>query len=375
MSLGKLATVCLLLAAAGCSQPNLVFQKLPWEQADYYCSQGQPVAAVEKKEFCKSDRPLLFDNPSATFPVPILFDESGGTGKGYDRLYVDFDGDGNFLDDPVYTAAKGEGVPDRVYRASVSACFRNVHLVHNRQRKRFAHVQVVLLSYVSGDGTAGEQCVMIPQRWAVGTVTVAGKTLPAALVDRNWNDCVTDPAGLNLKEHPQKFPRGDYLILGIDGEKSLRPGDSYGRGGSARGILTEHLVLNSGVYEVQAEQTAGGVRLELLPAKPPMGKLKLPAGRAVRASVGADGGVRVLGGGGGTATTGPSQASRLVLIGTKTCVLLRNPAEVISVPADTYFVVDDGTRTTFTVEAGKTAEAGKAAQTIFRQPEVDDGRF
>ncbi len=336
---GCIAALALVLA--GCAKPNLVFETFPWAQADYYCIQGQPVYPTEKKDFCRSDRPLLFQDPNATFPVPLLFDESAGTGQGYDTLYVDFDGDSNFLNDPVYKARKEEPVLPVGFGGEVLGYFQDVHIVHNRQRRSLPHVQMVL--YASGSGP--QLCMVVPQRWAVGTVRIAGKDMPAALIDRNWNDQLTDPAGLNPQEYPDRFPRGDYLILAIDAEDRITPGSGsgFGQGGSARGILTEYLVLDSGTYRVQAQQLPGGVSLRLLPAKLPSGKIDL-TGRA---------------------------GQRVLLIGTKTCVMLRAAPKEVSVPADTYIAPLWGSQLTFTVRPGEKAEvAGPTTR-----PAADDGLF
>ena len=334
------------LVGAGCSGGNLTVERMPWSQVDLYCNQSQPVYPTEPKPFCKSKQPLLFDNANATFPVPILFDESGGAGSGYDRLYIDFDKDGDFLDDPVYKATRPDGAPQKVFGQDVVAYFENVHIVRNLRNKRFAHVQVALTSSRLADGSDPWRCTMIPQSWAVGKVKVAGKSIPVALIDRNWNDRVTDAAGLKLSEHPGRYPRGDYLLLGIDGEQDiLPPTSSNGTGGSARGILTEYLVLDSGTYKVQVSQSDAGANLTLTPAEPATGKLKLPD--------------RLVG-------------ARVLLIGTRTCVLLAKGDKEVTVPADTYYAPRVG-NSTCKVEAGKSVEWQVSGTT--RSVPPDDGRF
>jgi len=320
------------LPAEAASVVDLVFEKLPVEFADFFCIQGigPPDIPAEKPAFCRSDRPLLWHNPKSVFPIAILFDESGGTGKGHDTLYIDFDNDGEFLDNPVYKAVpfRGEKGPDG---APVAAYFENVHIPRSGRRGLSAHVQV-FLEHAGGfcgfppSGPQTHNCVIIPQKWAVGSVKVDGVTMPAALIDRDWDDRFVTKKGLNLKEHPQRFARGDYLVLGIDGEKALIPGERFLRqGGSAHGILTDYLVLNSGIYRVQAEQFEEGVRLELIPAELPTGTVNLSV---------------------------QPEDNRLLLIGTKTCVLLSNPGRQITLPADTYYA-PLYYRLLFSVEADK----------------------
>ena len=334
------------LVGAGCSGGDPTFERMPWSQADFYSNQSQPVDLTQPKPFCKSKHPLLFDQANATFPVPILFDESRGTGSGYDRLYIDFDDDGDFLDDPVYRATRPDYAPQRAMDQDVVAYFENVYIVNNRRHKRLAHVQVALSSSRSEDGSDYWRCTMIPQSWAVGKIKLAGKSIPVALIDRNWNDRVTDAAGLKLSEHPGRYPRGDYLLLGIDGEQGILPPTSAdGTGGSARGILTEYLVLDSGTYKVQVSQSDDGAKLTLTPAELPTGKLKLPD--------------RLVG-------------ARVLLIGMRTCVLLAKGDKEVTVPADTYYAPRVG-RSTCKVEAGKSFEW----QLQGTPPSVpqDDGRF
>ncbi len=334
------------LVGAGCSGGDLTVERMPWSQADFYCNQSQPVHPTEPKPFCKSKQPLLFDQANAIFPVPILFDESGGAGSGYDRLYIDFDKDGDFLDDPAYRATRPDGAPQKVLGQDVAAYFENVHIVRNFRNKRFAHVQVALTFARLADGSDTWRCTMIPQSWAVGKIKLAGKSIPVALIDRNWNDRVTDAAGLKLSEHPRRYPRGDYLLLDIDGEQGILPPDSAdGTGGSAKGILTEYLVLDSGTYRVQVEQSDAGATLTLTPAEPATGKLKLPD-----SLVGA----------------------RVLLIGTRTCVLLANGESEVTLPADTYYAPRVG-QSTCKVEAGKSAKWVAPEST--RSVPPDDGRF
>ncbi len=239
-------------AVSADSRARLTWQKFPVEFADYYCQQGIPIKPLDHKpDFCKSDNALLLDGRHSPFRTTMIIDSSGGTGGSYDTLYVDYNRNGDYTDDPVYTAQpfKGKRGPDW---QPVRAYFSDVAMPRPSIPDAKPHVQVFLC--VSNG-------ILIPQNWAVGTLKAGGKTMPAAIVDTNWNDDVADLGGYRAGQNPAVPPKGDYLFLGIDGEKQLRPGvesrDSLfvpGEGGSARGFLTKYLVLDSGTYELKASQ-------------------------------------------------------------------------------------------------------------------------
>ena len=273
-----------------------------------------PVIADPKPAFCKSDKPLLFDlTKDGVLPVKIILDQSAGPGGAYDTLYMDFNGNDDFQDDPVYKASPFAG-GSMLFTRLVRGYFRDVHIVRNRLHKVTAHVQVMIMASAAWPADP-KACYLLfmAQKWAVGTVKVDGKDVPAALIDRTWNDSFIDARGVNPAEHPNVFPRSDYLVLAIDGEDRLiSTGQFLNEGGTAYALLAKYLQMNSGLYEVKAEQTAEGVRLELLPAAPlPMGELEFADGLRL---------------------------DPLMMIGINTCVLLKKPGQTVRVPADTYYV-------------------------------------
>ncbi len=60
-------------------------------------------------------------------------------------------------------------------------------------------------------------------------------------------------------------PRGDYLVLGLDGEKRLVPCDLDDFAGSARIVMNDYLAIDGKVYKVIASKQAGGIALALRP--------------------------------------------------------------------------------------------------------------
>ena len=291
---------------------NLQFEDFPSRFADGECLQGLPRPAVlkgdNKPAFCKSDQPLLFDMHHSPMPTKILLDESGGTGTGYDTLYLDFDDDGDFTEHPVYkpTPFAGTMFPDA---EPVVLYFQHVHVPRNLKQDRSAHVQIYIEQWPGWpDDITALHPRIIPQRWAVGTVQLGDRQVPAALIDRGWDDTFTDRKGLNT-QNPRALPRGDYLVLGLDGETHLLPCDLQDTAGSARVILNDYLAIDDQVYQVSAERFAEGIHLDLEAATVPMGALRLERLPKTR---------------------------RLVLIGTKTTAIVRNLTGDILLPADTY---------------------------------------
>ena len=300
-------------AAAARPRVNLPFADFPSRFADGNCLQGLPKPVIlqggDKPAFCKSDKPLLFDMHHSPLPTKLILDASGGPGTGYDTLYVDFDDDGDFTNNPVYKATPFSGTmfPGA---APVVLYFRDVHLPRNLKQGKSAHVQIYIeeLPGWPREVTSLHPRI-IPQRWAVGTVAVAGKEIPAALIDRNWDETFVDKRGLDIREYPRVFPRGDYLLLGLDGETRLQPCDLDETRGSARLVLTEYVAIDTQVYQVRAEKMADGVSLSLVPVQPLMGVLHLDRDPRV---------------------------ARMLLIGTLNCAVVHQPGRDIHLPADTY---------------------------------------
>lgn len=298
---------------------NLVFQAFPPEFADYYTTQRLPLHLSEPLAFCRSQKPLRFE-ALANCHFQALLDESGGTGSGYDTLYINLNNDGDFANSPVHKAAPTcrrtglEGGPLVGY-------FDNVYVTKDPAQGEGAHVQIL----VERDDSSGLPppfiMNLIPARWAVGSVQVNGRTIPAAMFDGTMNDRLTNRRGAGMPHVNRMSPgndagalRGDFIVLGLDGESQLVPGDPNGwpgEGGSARMLCTQYVVLDSGIHEVQAEQNEQGVRLELTPAHVPTGIIDLGQVPAV---------------------------GRLAMFGKQTCVLVSGHLRRIEVPEDMYYI-------------------------------------
>ena len=304
------------------AKPNLTWQKFPAEFADYYTTQRILANPAEPQPFCKSSKPLQID-PHPTFGMNAVLDESGGTGTGYDTLYIDMDGDGDFSNDPVYKVSPQDRKTGLEGHALVSY-FDNVNIPRGADsvdQAGSAHVQMFLEQ--NPDRIEGSEYLlnMIPAQWAVGTIQVNGQATPVAMVDGTFNDSAVNRLGMRPYYLNSMSPgddagvvRSDFLIIGKPGETALQPGDPngwLGKTGSARSMNTQFLVTDSGMFEIQADQTDQGVNLQMVPANVP------------------------------TSTVDISQVphnARLAMFGTNACVLLDNPGNVVQVPGDTYYI-------------------------------------
>ena len=318
--------------------PNLRLETFPAEQASFYCMQGSPALKLPdpRPEFCRSEQPLVHYTPSGIFPIRMLFDESGGTRKGYDTLYVDVNNNGDYLDDPVYKAAsfadtKGpDGQPLLAY-------FPNVRICRSGRQGLSTSVQIFLEKeerYARDADSLPIKCCFIPQTWAVGTIQVGDRAIRAALVDSNWNSSVTDVGGLSPENFTKTPIRADFLAMGFEGEGNIQPAEIGDATGSVRTFLTPYLVLDSGTYRVQARESDEGVRLDLLPVQLPTGQLPLSA---------------------------KARGARLTLVGTRTAVILSRPTAVVTLPADTYYAPGLDSGSLYTVHAGDVADAQSLA--------------
>ena len=192
--------------------PNLSFQKFPAEFADYYTTQRLTGSATEPRPFCKSTRPLLVDGSRSTVGMRAILDESGGTGTGYDTLYVDTNGDGEFANPVAYSVSPAERKTGLEGQPLVGY-FDGVSLPRQSAGGTAPRAQV----FVEQDPVApdGSQVVLnlIPAQWAVGAIEVNGQRIPAAMVDGTWSDNVASRRGLRPYEVNQMAPGDDAAAL------------------------------------------------------------------------------------------------------------------------------------------------------------------
>lgn len=310
-------------ASPSAAGANLTWQKFPAEFADYYTTQRIPSTAAEPQPFCKSAKPIRVGPHSTLFTMNAILDESGGTGTGYDTLYVDANNTGDFSNAQVYkvspqdrkTGLEGHPLISYFENVNIQRGWDSVHSPGS------AHVQLFIEQNPDRIDGADYLVNMIPAQWAVGTIQIDGQPTPIAMVDGTFNDSAVDRIGMRPQLLNRMSPgddaglvRSDFLIIGKPGDTSLQPGDPnswLGKTGSARSMNTQYLVTDAGTFEIKADQVEGGVNLQLAPANVPTSTVDL-------SQIPHDG--------------------RLSMFGTNACVLLDNPGESVQVPADSYYV-------------------------------------
>lgn len=301
--------------------PNLKWEKFPAEFADYYTTQRMLADPIEPQPFCKSSRPLQVQS-QLSYQMNAILDESGGTGTGYDTIYVDTAGTGDFSEMETYRLGQTDRKTGLEGHPLVSY-FENVPV--QRQRSHEGTIRVQMYIEENPDRVEGSEYLLniIPAQWAVGKVEINGQPTPVAVVDGNFDDTAVSRRGANPYYVNQMAPgddfaivRGDYLIVGKPGETTLEPGDPnswLGKTGSIRSLNTQYLVTDAGMFEIQTDESEGGVNLQLAPAQ------------GVQTSV-------------VDLSSLPSTTGRVAMYGTNACVVLDNHGSAVEVPGDTYYV-------------------------------------
>lgn len=229
-----------------------------------------------KPAIARSDKCVAWRDESAMYSSALLFDESGGTGTGYDTLHVSFEGDETFAGKvETYKPSVADVNKEAPVTKPFDLAFCNVRVAGSRGR--LPVMATVTFGGMLNPEATPDQSLRWKGRitpvvsWAVGTVRIDGKAVAAAILDQNGNGRFNDPAGLDASKANGQTRSGDVLLLGLDGEKQLIVGEQYRNEGSARIPLNEYLVLNSGTYKVKVSQDGESVRLELAPARLPAG--------------------------------------------------------------------------------------------------------
>jgi len=236
-----------------------------------------------------SSKPLFFEvtlGPQQT-PFALVLDESKGTGKGYDLLYVDANGNGDLSDDPPVSGTRGgmhasffsqtshrfSGVRALVRHGaqaepwSFSACYYVGHSFIRAGPNKTPTSHTYSGMYVTSAG------------YCEGAVEVDGKRLRVAVVDADSNgrfdDYIRVPKAASGR---LSSSGGDYVL--IDANRDGR----YANELAAAEVLGygRYVLLGGRCYEVQV--AASGRSLTLSPTAAPLGSLSRAGGGAFVAS-------------------------------------------------------------------------------------------
>jgi hypothetical protein len=170
---------------------------------------GQYLRATEKPQMLRAEPPYGSNKPryfvwsAQGGPRVLVLDESKGPGKGYDRLFVDQNGDG--------VLTEGEQV--RGWRRQGSLTFGPVK-VFFRTANGPQTYHVLVRTYTYDHGSLESAC------YSLGRIRLGDQSYKVALVDNNangvFNDLSTTPGG------------GDRLLIDLDGDGKFTvntPGD------------------------------------------------------------------------------------------------------------------------------------------------------
>lgn len=309
-------------ATAPASRPgtvNLPFEPMPDGFVGMWTMQGMGgmKTPTTMPALARSDRAVLWHDTNTGYLSALLFDESGGTGTGFDTLHVDLEGQEDFTGQvTTYKPLESDVSKDTPHK-KFDMVFHGVRVLRSGPARPEPVCRITFKGWRTAeaepDATLSFGGRIYPQYWARGTILLDGKPLQAAVIDENRNGRFTDRVGLDPKAPEGGPSRGDYLVLGLDGEQELQPesGRPDQPQGSVRLGVTKYLVLNSGTYEMNIEQSSSGLHLDLTPVKIPAGKVEF---------------------------SDRMPSNRLMLIGIRTCAYLIDPPEEVALPVDIYDV-------------------------------------
>lgn len=193
--------------------------------------------------------------------MPFTLDESKGTGKGYDTIYVDVNMNGSLKDEHGLSARAIDGE---------LVCYGVAIIPHSRaypRSKNRNHLAIdVFLPIVNGAVTEGR--VYYRGAW-VGQISSNGGGIPFMLFDDNGNGLYNDPVVITDEFSAEG---GDYILFDF-GRSGRFP--EFGSGTQATGLMDYHPVMNIGGKLYAPKPSVLGDKLDLQPYKGAAGKARL----------------------------------------------------------------------------------------------------
>jgi hypothetical protein len=234
-----------------------------------------------------SSKPLRFEvrlGPEQS-PFALVLDESKGTGKGYDLLYVDANGTGDLSDDAPVKATVGEAwngtrAPFTGLRALVRYGEQTLPWHFSAA---FSVQQVQWFSSFASWQTTVRSPAATSVGYCEGAVEVDGKRLRVAVVDGDSNGCFDDyirfPKGARAVGGRLSSSGTDWVLIDANGDGqyanhlAAMEALSYGR----------YVLLGGRCYELQV--ASSGRSLTLSPTSARLGSLSWAGGGAFVASL------------------------------------------------------------------------------------------
>jgi hypothetical protein len=175
-----------------------------------------PAETLRKLPKLRSEKPIVATaelGRGGETTVTFVFDESGGTGKGYDRLIVDANGNQDLTDDPVLRAVHRRG---HLEYGPLALRIR----VDGRRRLYHAKVE----QYATFEGTErrpNPEFRLKSLGYYTGTARFGAKRHPVALVDANANGIYGEP----FREFdPEGGKMGDMLLVDVNHDGRFEQG-------------------------------------------------------------------------------------------------------------------------------------------------------
>jgi hypothetical protein len=247
---------------------------------------GKP-AGIVKAPPAVSSFPLYGQIAAGGDQLLFRLDESKGTGRGYDRLIVDVNRNGDLTDDPVVNVVPPDNRNGAVVVNQMPMLFGPIQapdnlMIGSNRPAFFAQVYVFntgqVLANVAPNFTAGE--IIVKTGWYLqATVEVDGRQHKVALVDANCNFHLGDldkaviaraaGAAADGSQTSWSFQGGDLFVVDWNGTSSLQ-NTLLGDQTSAFGPL-----LYFGAKPYKAALSADCKTLSLEPWPEPMAELAL----------------------------------------------------------------------------------------------------
>ena len=212
----------------------------------------------------------------------LVFDESRGTGTGYDTLHVDVDNNEDVKEGLKLTVQGGQGGDaDQFPVAALQVAYGEKLFPYHASIRRC--------------GSSADHVHVYSAGYCEGTLTAGGKTYKAALFDDNCNGLFSDVhAPVEGRERKGNvYAQGDSLLVDLDGDGEMKKA----RYGAPEVFpLGKYLSINGECYELTV--ASHGRSLAFAPCEVECGNFVPPKGGAYAAYLGEHGGLAVHGGGG-----------------------------------------------------------------------------
>lgn len=224
------------------------------------------ITNAPKTKSAKAKRMVFqIDGTGPTDMLAVIFDESKGTGKGFDTAYVDTNRNWNLSDDtPLQlktTSDRETKTTDWVEIPSHQGPITGEHTNYP--------IRVKLEAYIYGKSTSAD--IAIKGGWK-GTIDSSEGEVECATVDANANGVYGDPVQIkkNLK---YDYDNDEYLFVDTNGAGSL----SMTSWSKHAILLNKITAVGKKFYNIQVNQAGNKVTVE--PYTGPMGKVKVVSGK------------------------------------------------------------------------------------------------